>query len=192
MMMPDEPAVPAKPAVLEPAAPLKPSVLRRTRVARVDARDPDRALRVAPWVARLAWTLDESIPLPAGRRMGVDGVIGLVPFVGDLAGMALGMIVVLAGAAADVSLPTVARMLWNTSLAGIIGIVPFAGDAFDIAYKANTRNIALINADLADRAATRRRSLIVLAAIAGTALLAVLAVAALIVWFIAALVSSIT
>jgi hypothetical protein len=166
----------------------KPSALRRSHLARVDARDPDRADRVAPWVERLAWGLDESIPLPAGKRMGVDGVIGFVPFVGDLAGMVLGMVVVLAGAAADVSLPTVVRMLWNTTLAGVVGVIPFAGDLFDIAYKANTRNIRLINADLADRDATRKRSLLVLASIVGVAVLSVLLVAALIVWMVAAFV----
>ncbi len=172
--------------------PEKPSVLRRTHVARVDARDPDRAGRVAPWVERLAWSLDESIPLPAGKRMGIDGVIGFVPGFGDIAGMALGLIVVLAGAAADVSLPTVVRMLWNTTLAGVVGAIPFAGDLFDIAYKANTRNVTLINADLADRAATRRRSIFVLAAIVGVAVLAFLAVAALAFFILAAFVRAIT
>ncbi len=172
--------------------PDKASVLRRSHVARVDARDPDRARRVAPWVERLAWSLDESIPLPAGKRMGVDGVIGFVPGFGDIAGMALGMIVVLAGAAADVSLPTVLRMLWNTTVAGVVGAVPFAGDLFDIAYKANTRNIRLINADLADRAATRRRSIVVLLAIVGIAVLAVLAVAALAFFILAAIIRALT
>jgi hypothetical protein len=69
-----------------------------------------------------------------------------------------------------------------------VGVIPFAGDLFDIAYKANTRNIRLIHADLADRDATRRRSMIVLASIVAVAVLAVLAVAALIVWVVAAFV----
>ena len=135
------------------------SVLHRAHVARVDHRDPTRHRRVSPWVERLAWTLDESIPLPGGRRTGIDGVIGLVPVFGDLAGFVAGMVVVGAGALADVSVPTLIRMLWNSMLAAVVGLVPFAGDAFDIMYKANTRNIALIHADLADHEGTRRRSL---------------------------------
>jgi hypothetical protein len=89
----------------------RPSRLRRSHVARVDHRDPDRQRKVAPWVDRLAWTLDESIPLPGGHRTGLDGVVGLVPGIGDLAGFAAGMVVVVAGAAADVSVPTLVRML---------------------------------------------------------------------------------
>ena len=108
---------------------------------------------------RLAWLLDESIPLPGGKRTGIDGVVGLVPVFGDLAGFVAGLVVVGAGALADVSVPTLIRMLWNSMLAAVVGLIPFAGDAFDMMYKANTRNIALINADLADHEGTRRRSM---------------------------------
>jgi hypothetical protein len=179
---------------LPPGAPgeaPRPSSLRRGHVAMVDHRDPHRRRKVAPWVDRLAWTLDESIPLPGGHRTGVDGVIGLVPFIGDLAGLVVGLVVVLAGAAADVSVPTLVRMLWNVSLAAVVGIVPFAGDLFVIAYKPNARNIRLIHADLDDRARTRRRSLWLLFSIVAGVTLFVLVTLALMVWVFVALFQSI-
>lgn len=164
----------------------RPSPLRRTRVARVDHRDPERQRKVAPWVDRLAWTLDQSIPLPGGRRTGVDGVVGLVPVVGDLAGFVAGMVVVTAGAAADVSLPTLFRMIWNVSITTVVGLVPFAGDLFDIGYKPNARNIRLIHADLENRARTRRRSIVVLLAIVAVFALIVIGMFALVFWLLAA------
>jgi Domain of unknown function (DUF4112) len=152
----------------DPVPARRPSHLRRSHLARVDHRDPDRQRRVAPWVDRLAWTLDESIPLPGGHRTGLDGLVGLIPGIGDLAGFAAGMVVVIAGAAADVSVPTLLRMLWHTTVTAVIGAVPFAGDAFAIVYKPNMRNIRLIHADLDDRSRTRRRSLWMLFAIVVT------------------------
>jgi hypothetical protein len=170
----------------------RPSRLRRSHVARVDHRDPDRQRKVAPWVDRLAWTLDESIPLPGGHRTGLEGVVGLIPGFGDLAGFAAGLVVVIAGAAADVSVPTLLRMLWHTTVTTVIGVVPFAGDAFAIVYKPNMRNIRLIHADLADRARTRRRSLWVLLAIIATFAITIVATVALVVLVFVALIRAIS
>jgi hypothetical protein len=136
----------------------------------------------------LAWTLDESIPLPGGHRTGLEGVVGLIPGLGDLAGFAAGLIVVIAGAAADVSLPTLARMLWHTAITTVIGVVPFAGDAFAIIYKPNMRNIRLIHADLEDRARTRRRSVWVLLAIIAAFAITIIVTVAFVVWVFVALV----
>jgi len=65
--------------------------------------------------------------------------------------------------AAGVSLPTLLRMLVNVGIESVVGLVPFAGALFDMVYKANERNVRLIEADLADRRGTRRSSLAVLA-----------------------------
>jgi hypothetical protein len=61
-----------------------------------------------------------------------------------------------------VSIPTIVRMMLNVGLETLVGLVPFAGALFDMAYKANERNVALIEADLADRKATKRSSLAIL------------------------------
>lgn len=122
------------------------------------------------WVKRLAWVLDDAIEVPAtgGRRVGVDGFLTIIPGVGDAIGVALSMVVVTAGVLAGVSWPTIIRMLLNVAFEGVVGLVPFAGVVFDMAYKANDRNVRLIERDLADRRATRRSSLGLLFALVAT------------------------
>jgi Domain of unknown function (DUF4112) len=116
------------------------------------------------WVQRLAWVLDSAFKVPgtADRRVGVDGLLAIVPVVGDAAGIALSLTVVLAGVAAGVSIPTLIRMLLNVGLEALVGLVPFGGTLFDMVFKANIRNVVLMEKDLADRRATRRSSLAVL------------------------------
>jgi len=116
------------------------------------------------WVQRLAWVLDSAFKVPgtADRRVGVDGLLALVPVVGDAAGLGLSLAVVLAGVAAGVSIPTLIRMLLNVGLEALVGLIPFGGTVFDMVFKANIRNVVLMEKDLADRRATRRSSLTVL------------------------------
>jgi len=144
------------------------------------------------WVERLAWILDSAFRVPGttDRRVGIDGLLTLVPVVGDAAGVALSMAVVLAGVAAGVSVPTLLRMLINVGIEATIGLIPFAGALFDMVYKANIRNLVLMERDLADRRATRRSSLAVLALMIGVIFLGLLmtvlawfAAIAVLVWF---------
>lgn len=141
-----------------------------TARALADVRDAHRrgpkpnSRPVPEWVRRLAWVLDDAFPVPAtdGRRVGIDGFLTLIPGIGDAAGIVLSMVVVLAGVGAGVSIPTLLRMLLNVGFEGLVGLIPFVGAAFDMVYKANDRNVRLIEADLADRRGTRRSSLAVL------------------------------
>jgi hypothetical protein len=135
-------------------------------------RGPKPNSRPLPgWVKRLAWVLDDAVAVPGtgGRRIGVDGFITLVPGIGDAVGVGLSMIVVGAGVVAGVSIPTILRMLLNVGFEGVVGLIPFGGAVFDMAYKANERNVRLIEADLADRRRTRRSSLAILLALVVTA-----------------------
>lgn len=134
-------------------------------------RGPKPNTRPVPqWVKRMAWVLDDAIEVPAtgGRRVGIDGFLTIIPGVGDAIGVALSMVVVTAGVLAGVSWPTIIRMLFNVAFEGVVGLVPFAGVVFDMAYKANDRNVRLIERDLADRKATRRSSLGLLFALVAT------------------------
>lgn len=138
---------------------------RRGRGGRLSRRRDVPNTRPLPeWVKRLAWVLDDAFEVPGlpGRRVGVDGLIALVPVVGDAAGIVVAVVIVVAGVAAGVSLPTVLRMMLHVGVEAVVGLVPVLGAVFDMAYKANNRNVRLIEADLADRAATRRSSIRVL------------------------------
>lgn len=149
---------------------LRTSVTDEVRQALDDIREarrrgPKPNSRPLPaWVGRLAWVLDDAFSVPGtrGRRVGVDGMLTFVPVAGDLAGLGLSIVVVLAGVAAGVSIPTTARMMLNVGLESLVGLVPFGGAVFDMFYKANQRNMRLIERDLADRRSTRRSSSLVL------------------------------
>jgi hypothetical protein len=93
----------------------------------------------------LSRVLDSWFRIPGTSiRFGIDGIIGLIPGVGDiLAGLA-SCIIILAAWSRGAPYVTIARMLVNLALDVIIGTVPLFGDIFDIAWKANRRNYALL------------------------------------------------
>jgi hypothetical protein len=97
----------------------------------------------------LSRVLDSWFRIPGTSiRFGLDGIIGLVPGIGDiLAGLA-SCIIILAAWARGAPYVTIARMLMNLALDVIIGTVPLFGDFFDIAWKANRRNYALLTRHL--------------------------------------------
>ncbi|HEA53561.1 hypothetical protein LCGC14_0963140 [marine sediment metagenome] len=88
---------------------------------------------------------DSSIGIPFTKfQIGAEAVIGLVPVVGDMAGLLLSGYVLVeaqrAGASKDVKL----LMLRNMGIDFVGGLLPVVGDAFDAIYKANTRNTRLL------------------------------------------------
>lgn len=134
-------------------------------------RDVPNSRPLPAWVRRFSWVLDDAFPVPGlpGRRVGVDGVIAVVPVAGGVVGAALSLVIVVVGIAAGASIPTILRMLLNVGFEALVGAVPFFGAVFNMAFKANDRNVGLIERDLADRRATRRSSLAVLVLTAMTA-----------------------
>lgn len=126
-----------------------------------------------------AWVLDSSIPLPGGFRIGLDGLIGLIPVVGDFLAALLSGGIVVHAFREGVSLPVITRMLGNILLELIIGAIPVAGDLFDFAFRANERNVKLFK-DFNERPQrVRRRSQWIVVAIALGFLLAIVAIASL-------------
>ena len=127
-------------------------------------KDVPNSRPLPEWVQRFAWVLDSAVRVPgtADRRVGVDGFIALIPVAGDAIGIGLSLSVVLAGVAAGVSVPTILRMLLNVGFEALVGLVPFGGTLFDMVFKANMRNVVLMERDLADRRTTRRSSIAVL------------------------------
>ncbi|GHA30096.1 DUF4112 domain-containing protein [Oceanisphaera arctica] len=93
---------------------------------------------------RFAWLLDSAIRLPGGFRIGLDGIIGLVPGLGDLAAAGLSSYIILEAARMKLPARVLARMGLNVLLELVIGIIPIFGDLFDFAFKANRRNVRLM------------------------------------------------
>lgn len=124
------------------------------------ARDIDPAIR-ARNVRALARFLDSAISIPGTNwRIGFDAIVGVVPVVGDLIGGSLSAYIILEAARAEVPILTLARMLGNIGIDTLVGSVPAVGDVFDAAWKANIKNVALLERHLAVSAppAQERRS----------------------------------
>ena len=103
---------------------------RRERVARIDA---------------LATLLDTAFILPGTNiRFGLDALIGLVPGIGDVVTTAMSLYIVHEAHQLGAPGHVLARMVANVALDGFVGAVPLVGDAFDVAFRANRRNIALL------------------------------------------------
>jgi hypothetical protein len=93
----------------------------------------------------LAWLLDSSIPIPGTRfTIGLDAIVGLVPFIGDLIGVAASSIILVEANRLGVSRAVMTRMAFNVAVEGVVGIVPFIGDIFDAGWKANQKNVRLL------------------------------------------------
>lgn len=105
----------------------------------ITQRHPFPALE---WLARL---MDSQFRIPGTNiRFGLDGLIGLIPGAGDLSTFAVSGYMVLLLARNGASGNVLARMVLNILIDAIIGSIPLLGDAFDIAFKANLRNLRLM------------------------------------------------
>lgn len=127
---------------------------------------------------RLARLLDSAVAIPGTNvRFGLDALIGLVPGLGDVAGAAMSAYLVLLGSRQGISRAVLARMIGNVAVDAMGGSIPLIGDLFDVGWKANTRNLQLLERSLGDPAPAARASR---AAVVGTVVVLVLiAVAAL-------------
>jgi hypothetical protein len=106
---------------------------------------------------RLGNLLDNSIPVPGTSfRFGWDTVVGLVPGVGDLLGSALSLYIVLEAARLGVPRALLLRMGYNVAVDAVVGAVPVLGDIFDAGFKANLRNLALVQQHVERPVASQR------------------------------------
>jgi hypothetical protein len=108
------------------------------------SRTASRSERVRrlDWIATL---LDTAFVVPGTKiRFGVDGLIGLVPGIGDAVTTALSLYIVHEAWQLGAPRHVLTRMLGNVVLDGVIGAVPVAGDVFDVMWRANKRNVRLL------------------------------------------------
>ena len=93
----------------------------------------------------MANLLDTAFVLPGTNiRFGVDAIIGLVPGIGDAITTAVSLYIVHEARQLGAPWHVVSRMLANVALDGVVGAVPLLGDAFDVMWRANRRNVALL------------------------------------------------
>ncbi len=101
---------------------------------------------VAHVLGRVAWLMDRAFIVPGTKvRFGVDGLLGLLPLGGDvLTGLVQSGLVLIALGRYRVPPAVAARMMGNVLLDIGVGSIPLLGDVFDVAFKANTRNMAML------------------------------------------------
>ena len=93
--------------------------------------------------------LDSRYRIPGTSiRFGWDSILGLIPGIGDTAALIPAVWLIISGYNRGAETGTLVRMSVNTALDYFIGGIPVIGDIFDLFFKANRRNIALLKADL--------------------------------------------
>jgi hypothetical protein len=107
---------------------------RDDRIARIDA---------------LAALMDTAFLVPGTNiRFGLDALIGLVPGIGDVVTTLISLYIIKEARALGAPRFLVWRMLANVAVDGVVGAVPLVGDAFDVVWRANRRNMALLRRHL--------------------------------------------
>ena len=153
----------------------------------VSARQRNRALTPrevfiadGPRLERLRWLvqiLDESIRVPGTNfKFGLDALIGLFPGGGDVVGALMSGVIIHAAVRAGVSTSVLLAMLTNAAIDMMLGVFPVVGDAFDFAFKANRRNLALLEKFLAQPEEAKAASRTFILMTVGTTILVLLGV----------------
>lgn len=106
---------------------------------------------------RLSTLLDSRFRIPGTPiRFGLDSILGLVPGAGDLASLGPSAYLIYKGYQLGARKRTILRMSANTGLDFVVGAVPLLGDVFDLVFKANNRNFALLRKELADSSTIKK------------------------------------
>jgi hypothetical protein len=131
-------------------------------VSQSTAREPELVTPIAADDARvkrirwLAKSLDEAFRVPGtGYRFGWDQIVGLVPGGGDVATGLLASYIVYEASKLGIPRRTLWRMVANVAVDMAVGAVPLAGDVFDFAFKANRKNLKLVERHLEECALRR-------------------------------------
>lgn len=97
----------------------------------------------------LSHVLDDFIHIPGTSiRLGLDGIVGVIPGIGDVIGGIASCIIIVAAWVRGVSYGTLLRMIVNVGIEVAVGSIPVVGDMFDIVWRANRRNYALLTGSL--------------------------------------------
>ncbi len=97
----------------------------------------------------VAGFMDTAFFIPGTNiRFGADAIVGLVPGIGDLVTTAISSWIVYEARRIGAPKHVVARMIGNVAIDGVVGAVPFLGDIFDVAFRANRRNLELLRKHL--------------------------------------------
>jgi hypothetical protein len=111
---------------------------------------PDSVVRRDPVIEYLEWLMERAVPV--GRwSFGLDGILGLIPGIGDVLSGIIASYIIARAARAGVPKAALARMMTNVAIDTLLGSVPIIGDLFDFLYKSNTKNLRIFQESLGGR-----------------------------------------
>jgi hypothetical protein len=118
--------------------------LKSGRVTRLRSLSAAQLQRLAA-LRQVARLLDSAIEIPGTTiRIGLDPIVGLIPAIGDLISPLFTLGIIWQGRELGIPRIVQLRMVLNVAIDTVVGMVPIAGDLFDFAWKANDRNMALL------------------------------------------------
>lgn len=119
----------------------------RGATATFGARDVEMSVARLEALARV---MDSIVTIPGTNvRIGVDALLGLVPVIGDAISATISSYLIWEAKQLGASRLLLARMAGNVAIDTVVGAVPFVGDVFDVAFRANIKNIALLKKHVA-------------------------------------------
>jgi hypothetical protein len=95
-------------------------------------------------VKRISKLMDEEFSI-GGFKFGLDPILNLIPFAGDISGYIISTALIVTMAQHGASGKLAVKMLFNATLDALIGAIPILGWIFDFTYKANTKNVKLLS-----------------------------------------------
>ncbi len=112
-------------------------------------------IRRDPIIEYLEWLMERAIPV--GRwSFGLDGILGLVPGIGDVVAGMIATFIVARAARDGIPRAALARMMTNVAIDTLVGSVPIVGDLFDFMFKSNTKNLRIYEESLNGRRETAK------------------------------------
>lgn len=106
--------------------------------------------------------MDSRFEGPMGFRFGLDGIIGLIPVLGDFAGRAVSLYIIYEAAMIGCGPSVLLRMGLNVLVESLVEWIPILGNIFDFVWKANNKNMALIETHVLDPRGSTAQSRLVL------------------------------
>jgi hypothetical protein len=101
-------------------------------------------------IRKIARLLDTAIGIPGTKfRIGLDPILGLIPGGGDLVGAAISAYMIYLATSFGLEKSQISKMIQNIALETTVGFVPIVGDLFDAYFKANIRNLDILEQHLA-------------------------------------------
>ena len=114
----------------------------------------------------LSERLDELTKIPGtNQKIGIDAIIGVIPILGDFIGVVFSTYIMYSGIKMGVSSKVVTKMAANIAIEFMIGWIPVIGDIFDVLWKANKRNVELIENATAEKQINEKLNYLIMASL---------------------------